>query len=371
LPQCNPGGCEEGEPLRQYINCRLDNIATSFAANWREGDILFMGDSNTDIATAYNIFPILPRAFNAAVLGSRICDVTASMNRVQGWINSLAESGAATAPSSLVVMVGTNDLLRDVNGVDNKFTPATAEKYRELFARMVEFRSANGGEVVVRSVLPGIPDYSGCCTDGYIPDAIAYKHAVLDANAFLGPLCADNGFIFDDDYHLFWNHETDNIRKKLYRGGTWYNPCTQADFSDYLHLGCSGQRVALGNLSRLLYAKPPASEGSIPSITAPPFGPPEKSNAGADPAMMYRYLHHKVAPQQRIELVSRNSDYNYAALFEPGAIGGLPLAESKKAGAGAESAKVHWKNEAEDDVHLVLILGTDLNAPGEYEIGLS
>ena len=73
-------------------------------------------------------------------------------------------------------MVGTNDLIRDVNGVDNSFTEATAQKYDELLARLAIFQETNGGcEVIVRSVLPGVPGPSGCCTDGYQPDAAEMK----------------------------------------------------------------------------------------------------------------------------------------------------------------------------------------------------
>ena len=61
------GGCEDGGALREYVKCRLANIASKFASSWRPGDIICLGDRITDILTAYDIFPMLPRAFNAAV----------------------------------------------------------------------------------------------------------------------------------------------------------------------------------------------------------------------------------------------------------------------------------------------------------------
>ena len=370
LPTCNPGGCDDSAPLRTYIYCRLNLVAANFAQTWRGGDILFVGDSNTDIATAYNMAPILPRAFNAAVLGSRICDVTASVGVIQTWIHTLSASspGLSCSPSALVLMVGTNDLLRSVDGVDNHFTPATAAMYQQLFARVDAFRSANGQcRIVVRSVLPGIPAASGCCTDGYQPDTIAYKHAVLDANAFLAQLCTQHGFVFLNDYYRYWDVPADTIKVNLYRNGTFFNPCTQQNFSDEIHLGCPGQRVALTDVAREVYAQAPRRTGMITSLNMPPFGPPLKSTVSLDAGMMYRYVRRTVSPGKQLVLTSKNSSYNYAAVFQPGQIGGFPVGETLQ--TNGAPAPVNFTNHTGKQATMVVCVGTDPTNPGRFSFG--
>lgn len=51
--------------IRPYVECRLSNdIAVGLYNDWNPGDILILGDSLTDFATAFNYNPVLPRAFN-------------------------------------------------------------------------------------------------------------------------------------------------------------------------------------------------------------------------------------------------------------------------------------------------------------------
>lgn len=370
LPTCNPGPCQDGAPLRDYIYCRLNLIAPNFAQTWQGGDVLFLGDSNTDVATAYNMFPILPRGFNAAVLGSRICDVNACVSVVQSWLDSLtsAHSNATYAPSALVIMVGTNDLLRDINGIDNHFTPATAQQYVLLFDQLGAFRQANGQcNVVVRSVLPGIPAASGCCTDGYQPDAAAYKQAVLDANAFLAPLCQQHGFFFLDDYDHFWNYQEDTIQDQLYRNGSFYNPCTKEYFADQIHLGCPGQRVALMDVAAVVYQALPAPQGPIASITAPPYAAPLKSTYELDPSMMYRFVQLALDPDAQISLSAYASSYNYVGLFQPGQVGGYPVAEMLD--TNNNPAQTSFTNQSGETRTLVACFGTNPDMPGDYQVG--
>lgn len=368
LPICNPGTCDDGQPLREYVYCRLGLIADSFAQTWRGGDILFFGDSNTDINTAYNIFPILPRTFNASVLGSRICDVTATTAVVQSWLDSLTISnpGITCSPSAAIIMAGTNDLLRDINGVDNSFTPATATMYEKLFLRLDQFRAANNDcDIIIRSVLPGIPSASGCCTDGYQPDTAAYKQAVLQANVFLASLCKQHGFTFLNDYNHFWDATIDTIRIPLYRNGSYFNPCTQQNFADHIHLGCPGQRVALTDVARATYAKAAGNSGKITALKSPPFGPPLKSAFPLNPNLMYRYFRRTLSGGSELTLTSKNSTTNYVAVFEPGMIGGLATTELLT--TNASPATVYYSNSY-DQFTVVACVGTNPNDPGKYEV---
>jgi hypothetical protein len=248
--------------------------------------------------------------------------------------------------------------------MDNSFTPATAAKYEELFARLDVFRSANNQcEIIIRNVPPGVPLPSGCCTDGYVPDKAAFQQAVLEANAFLAPLCDQYGFTFLDDYAAFWNEDTANVRPKLYRGGDWLNPCDQTHFTDLLHFGCKGQMVALMDCARMIYLHA-IHQGAIADLDAAPYGPPLKTSTNPDPAMMYRYIHRKVEPNETLTLQSKHSTFNYAAVLLPGTVGGLPVAEELQ--TDGTKAQVTYTNTSSRDYSLVLCLGTDPANPGQF-----
>ncbi len=228
--------------LRPYVEWRYQHLEPALFETWQPGNIPFIGDSLSDIARCYDCLPDLPGTFNCGILGSRICDAHFIIDQLE---ESFRHRDRTFQPSHLVILIGTNDLLRSVIDTFNSFPDATREQYYSLFNRLVKFRDINQCEIIFRSIPPGEPmDPPPECPWAYHKNVEEFNRAVREANAFLYETCHDDryGFKFIDEYDFFWDSETGTIRYPLYRGN-----------GDYLHFGCEGYRLVFDNLRRYLY----------------------------------------------------------------------------------------------------------------------
>ena len=82
--------------------------------------------------------------------------------------------------------------------------------------------------------------------------------------------------------------------------------------------------------------------------------------------MTFRYARKKISSGETLTVTSRHSTENYAAIFVPGTVGGLPATEILQ--TNGQSAKVTLENGAEADLQVVIYLGTGLELAGTYLI---
>ena len=120
-------GIEPKKSAEVLMQEYYDNKCSSFAtqnANLSKGQIVFLGDSITDLCPLDDYYSDLPFAsYNRGIGG----DTT------KGVLNRLKVSAYDLAPSKIVLLIGINDLLGGGRGVDS-----TAEDYAKIIDELQE-----------------------------------------------------------------------------------------------------------------------------------------------------------------------------------------------------------------------------------------
>ena len=132
------------------------------------GDVVFLGDSMTDMAPWHELFPGLP-VKNRGIAGDTV-----------GGVLARVEAVLAPAPRAIFLLVGANDLNQ---GAD---VAALLDTYGTLVARIQA--GAPGTRLVVQSLLPMDPFRWGVRAEG----------AIEAFNAGLAKLAAERGVEFVD-----------------------------------------------------------------------------------------------------------------------------------------------------------------------------
>ena len=184
----------------EYYNSKCDSYEVQ-NANLSQGQIVFIGDSITDLYHLDDYYADLDLAvYNRGIGG----DTTG------GVLNRLAVSVTDLAPSIVVLMIGTND----VNGIEPVDT--IARRYERILDRL---RTAlPDTEIYCMSVIPQNEDVESYSTV-VVKNSIARIH---ELNGRITALSADYGATYLDLYPLLAD-ENDRLKREYSDDGIHLN----------------------------------------------------------------------------------------------------------------------------------------------------
>ena len=174
----------------EYYNRKCESYAVQ-NTNLSKGQIVFIGDSITDLYPLDDYYADLDLAvYNRGIGG----DTTG------GVLNRLAVSVTDLAPSTVVLMIGTND----VNGIET--VDAIARRYEKILDSLRT--SLPDTEIYCMSVIPQNEDVESYSTV-VVKNSIARIH---ELNGRITALCEEKGLTYLDLYTLLADENDRLIR---------------------------------------------------------------------------------------------------------------------------------------------------------------
>lgn len=283
---------------RMYSDCRTTQSLTAGPHTPKDGDILFLGDSQIDNArNAYGLDPLLPRSANLAISGAWI-------ETVSDILDFLQSPGApAFAPSKVYVHIGFNNI------ADNSITfdDFIADKYHAMLddlASYRDFQAANGHPGLQINLLSITPISWG--------DRVRSQEAGFKASLFLRDQAALRGFDYVSVHEPLWNSIDSSNHYPYYAENT--------DINNSFHMNAEAYRTAfLPSLAHAIYA-PMANGAQSPLHTLPatPSAAPPSAFPlpEAGPAILYRYAVIDLQPYQSLSLSVAGSGHRYLAAYD-------------------------------------------------------
>jgi hypothetical protein len=345
--------------LGSDIAARISAFTTNAAANWKQGDIAFIGDSITDYArnSANNSLaasinpsmdPLIPRSHNFGITGATIAN---TITVIDALLITDASAAVCRNPSQVHVLVGANSFKDAIINPEREdgFDCVAQADYLRMLERLKLVKENFNGRIVIHSNIPGL----------WVPadiDNTAYAGAIRDANVFLRKSAAEFGFEFLDLHSGYLNGDQVDLSYFLQEGaGPYY----------YLHPSRKGQKVRLSRVAPIVFT--PLTLGTttnLATLTAQPSAPPATASPTPSPPqdIKYRYATVKIPPFHRLILkVNGSSGYNYVSIYDPTNPTYHPADYCLESGSAAESC---IENTGVADKVIFAVMGAK-NSSGE------
>lgn len=320
------------------VTCRIKDFDLDA---FRDGDVVFVGDSLTDEARL-GFEPLFPRTHNLGIRSSKIADAEYILfcldNALSGTLDN-ALSGTSMAPSVIVVQTGGNDIIQGGGALST----SVKQDYDSLFDFLSTLKTKYSCRVIIR----GYPPVS-------TNEQILVEGRAL--NFYLKDKSDSKSFEFVNHHQAFWDSD-ENDQYEPYRRG-----------DD--HFNCSGYRTLLPLLAAEIFPKVQAiSSGSVHSLPGGPYYEPHPiyPNVEIDGQIKYKYCAVEVEPFHEITVsVSDVTESHAVGIFVPDAphTSSLPMENSIKSAGFLAQASL--RNTTSQPVSIILIMGSSL--AGTYNI---